>query len=89
LWATGVLVIAYFIACTITAIAGCSPMAKFWNQSLPGHCIDTVEFFRWNGVANMLLDFLVLCVPLPMAWRVKTTVQQKCILTGLFMLGGL
>ncbi|OQD83359.1 hypothetical protein PENANT_c017G11431 [Penicillium antarcticum] len=88
LWISGALVIAYFIACTITAITCCSPVAKFWDPSLPGHCIDTVAFFRWNGVANMLLDFLILCLPLPMAWRVKTTIRQKWVLTGLFMLGG-
>jgi hypothetical protein len=89
LWTSGVLVIAYFIAYTIAAIAECSPVSKSWNQSLPGHCIDTVAFFRWNGVANMFLDFLALCLPLPMAWRVKTTVRQKWLLTGLFLLGGL
>ncbi|KAJ5766595.1 uncharacterized protein N7511_004211 [Penicillium nucicola] len=89
LWTSGILVIAYFIACTITAISACSPVAKFWDSSLPGHCIDIVAFFRWNGMANMLLDFLVLCLPLPMTWRVKTTVRQKWILTGLFLLGGL
>jgi hypothetical protein len=89
LWGSGFLVIAYFIACTITAIAGCSPVSKFWDPKEPGHCIDEVAFFRWNGVGNMLLDFLILCLPLPMAWRVKTTMRQKWVLTGIFLLGGL
>ncbi|KAJ6087144.1 hypothetical protein N7467_006058 [Penicillium canescens] len=35
----------------------------------------------------MFLDLLVLCLPLPMAWRVKTTVRQKWVLTGVFLLG--
>jgi hypothetical protein len=86
---TGFLVIGYFIACVIAAIAGCSPVAKFWDTSLPGHCINEVAFFRWNGVANLILDFLVLCLPLPMAWRVKSTTRQEWILTGIFLLGGL
>ncbi|KAJ5555276.1 hypothetical protein N7461_003746 [Penicillium sp. DV-2018c] len=90
-WALGVsgfLVIGYFIACVTVSIAGCSPVAKFWHTSLPGHCIDEVAFFRWNGVANMFLDFLVLLLPLPMVWRVNTTRRQKWILTGIFLLGG-
>ncbi|KAJ6067411.1 uncharacterized protein N7446_004448 [Penicillium canescens] len=36
----------------------------------------------------MFLDLLVLCLPIPMAWRVKTTVRQKWVLTGVFLLGG-
>jgi hypothetical protein len=89
LWASAFLVVAYFIVCSIVSIVGCSPVSKSWDTSQPGHCIDEVAFFRWNGVGNMLLDFLVLCLPFPMAWRVNTTIQQKCILTGIFLLGGL
>ncbi|KAJ5780667.1 hypothetical protein N7457_005827 [Penicillium paradoxum] len=87
LWASGVLVICYFIACVIASIAGCSPVAKFWDTDIPGHCINEIAFFRWNGVANMILDFLVLSLPFPMAWRVNTTLRQKLILTGIFLLG--
>lgn len=89
LWASGCLVIGYYIACVIVSIAGCSPVSKFWDPSVPGKCINEIAFFRWNGVANMLLDFLVLCLPYPMAWRLQTTLRQKWILTGIFLLGGL
>ncbi|KAJ6178544.1 hypothetical protein N7519_009005 [Penicillium mononematosum] len=88
LWVSAFLVVAYFIVCSIVSIVGCSPVSKSWDKSQPGHCIDEVAFFRWNGVGNMLLDFLVLCLPFPMAWRVNTTIRQKCILTGIFLLGG-
>ncbi|KAJ5820243.1 hypothetical protein N7474_005834 [Penicillium riverlandense] len=88
LCATWFLVIGYFIACTIVSIAECLPVAKFWNPSGPGSCIDMVAFFRWNGVTNLILDVLVLCLPFPMAWRLQMTTRQKLILTGIFMLGG-
>ncbi|OQE29505.1 hypothetical protein PENSTE_c002G02241 [Penicillium steckii] len=87
LWISFGLVIAYFISCTIVSIISCSPVAKFWDPSLPGYCIDEVAFFRWNGFANMALDILVLCLPYPMAWRLQTSVRQKIILTGIFLLG--
>lgn len=89
LWASGSLVIAYYIACVITSIAGCSPVSKFWDPSVPGKCISQVVFFRYNGVGNMLLDVLILCLPYPMAWRLQTTARQKLILSGMFLLGGL
>ncbi|KAJ5220027.1 hypothetical protein N7468_009231 [Penicillium chermesinum] len=89
LYASAFLVIAYFVACTLAAIFGCWPVAKFWNPSLPGHCVDEVSFFRWSGIANILLDVLILCLPYPMAWRLQTTLRQKLTLSGLFLLGGL
>jgi hypothetical protein len=88
-WASWFLIIGYFIACTIVSIVGCFPVAEFWNPSVAGSCTDMLNYFRWNGVTNLLLDVLVLCLPFPMAWRLKTTIRQKIILTGIFMLGGL
>ncbi|KAJ5233793.1 uncharacterized protein N7469_005559 [Penicillium citrinum] len=88
LWISFGLVISYFISCTIVSIVSCSPVPKFWDPSLPGYCIDEVAFFRWNGFANMALDILVLCLPYPMAWRLQTSIRQKFILTGIFLLGG-
>lgn len=89
LWASGALVIGYYIACVIVLMASCRPMSKFWDPSIPGTCINLIAFFRWNGVGNMLLDVLILCLPYPMAWRLQTTLRQKWILTGIFLLGGL
>lgn len=89
LWTAGSLVIAYYIACVITSIAECSPVSKFWDPSVPGKCISQVDFFRYNGLGNMLLDILILCLPYPMAWRLQTTVRQKFILFGIFFLGSL
>jgi hypothetical protein len=65
------------------------PVNKFWDPSVPGKCIKQVDFFRYNGVANMTLDVLVLCLPYPMTWRLQTTARQKLILTGIVLLGGL
>ncbi|GLI77199.1 hypothetical protein PoHVEF18_005485 [Penicillium ochrochloron] len=69
-------------------MASCSPISKLWDSSIPGRCINEIAFFRWNGVGNMLLDVLILCLPYPMAWCLQTTLRQKCILTGIFLLGG-
>jgi hypothetical protein len=86
-YVSAVIIIAYGIACPIVAIAGCQPVSYFWNKNQPGRCIDEVNFFRWNGICSMLLDFLILCLPLPMAWRLKVTVRQKIIISCIFLLG--
>ncbi|KAJ9315305.1 hypothetical protein DTO271D3_4472 [Paecilomyces variotii] len=88
LWVSGGIIVSYFIACMIVCIAGCQPVSYFWNKHQPGKCIDEVNFFRWNGFTNMLLDFLVLCLPLSMTWQIRASWRQKFVISGIFLLGG-
>ncbi|KAJ5651920.1 hypothetical protein N7507_009346 [Penicillium longicatenatum] len=87
LWAAGAIVIAWCIASTLGVIFGCWPISKLWDPSLPGRCINIGAFGRWTGVANLLIDVLILCLPYPMAWRLQTSVRQKVILSGMFLMG--
>lgn len=92
LWVSGNLIISYYIACIITSVAGRLPVAKFWKAkfwNLDRTCIDEAAFFRWNCVANMILDAAVLYLPYVMARRLQATMRQKDILAGMFLLGNL
>ncbi|KAJ0426095.1 hypothetical protein BJY00DRAFT_124647 [Aspergillus carlsbadensis] len=86
------LIIGYFIACVIASIAGCLPVSYIWaryeTSPGPGSCFDEVAFFRWNGIANMLLDVLMLTLPLPMVWRMRMSRRRRLLLTGIFGMGG-
>lgn len=95
-WALGIswfLIIGYFVSCVIASIAGCSPVSYLWDQfkdpNAQGSCFNEIAFFRWNGIANMLLDILMLVLPLPMVWRMRMSRRQKVLLTGIFCMGGL
>lgn len=81
------IVIMYFVANLLAAIFECNPIAKYWNMGLSGKCVDTVAFYRWNGVANLLIDFMILTLTLPMVWQLSLKLQQKVVITGLFLLG--
>jgi hypothetical protein len=87
------LIIGYFIACVIASIAGCLPVSYVWTRygtpPGPGSCFNEVAFFRWNGIANMLLDILMLLLPLPMVWRMRMSRRRRLLLTGIFGMGGL
>ncbi|KAL2860786.1 uncharacterized protein BJX67DRAFT_326749 [Aspergillus lucknowensis] len=90
------LVLGWFVACVIASIAGCRPVEYFWTrfeaprEAAPagGSCFNEVAFFRWNGIANMLLDILMLVLPLPMVWRMKMSRRRRMLLTGVFLMGG-
>ncbi|KAJ5718278.1 hypothetical protein N7488_003924 [Penicillium malachiteum] len=86
-WVSGFLVVAYWIACTLVTIFECWPIPKLWIPNHPGKCINIGAFGRWSGLANVIIDILILCLPYPMAWRLQVTLRQKLILTGIFLLG--
>ncbi|KAL4923821.1 uncharacterized protein BDV17DRAFT_301564 [Aspergillus undulatus] len=103
LWSSWFLITAYFIACVIASIFGCRPVSYLWTRfedrntnansdaeaQIQGSCFKEVAFFRWNGIANMFLDILMLVLPLPMVWYMRTSRRQKVLLTGIFSMGGL
>jgi hypothetical protein len=81
------LLVAFLIACPIVAVAGCHPVSYYWNKNQQGSCINEVDFYRGNGIANVILDFVIFCLPVPMTLRLNTTVRQKIIISGIFILG--
>lgn len=81
------LLVAFLIACPIVAVAGCHPVSYYWNKNQVGSCINEVDFYRGNGIANVILDFVIFCLPIPMILRLNTTVRQKLIISGIFVLG--
>ncbi|KAF3762737.1 hypothetical protein M406DRAFT_18111, partial [Cryphonectria parasitica EP155] len=87
IYVVGVLVVSYFIVCVVLSIAGCQPVSYFWNKAQAGRCFNEVNFFRANGITNMLLDITVLILPLPMVWRLDLELRQKLAVTGMFLLG--
>ncbi|KAL9012167.1 MAG: hypothetical protein Q9173_003048 [Seirophora scorigena] len=54
------IVVLYFIVCLIVAVLECHPVAFYWDKSIRGGtCINQNQFYRWNGVSNLLIDFMV------------------------------
>lgn len=84
------LVLFYFVACLLAAIFECNPVASYWDKTIPGFkCVNEVAFYRWNGVANLLIDFMILTLTIPMIWGLSLKLQQKLQLSALFLLGAL
>lgn len=84
------IVACYFLVCLFVAIFECKPVAYYWDKSiLGGSCINETQFYRWNGVANLLIDFMILSLTFPMVWRLKITLRQKITVSGIFALGTL
>ncbi|KAA8648461.1 uncharacterized protein ATNIH1004_004346 [Aspergillus tanneri] len=74
---------AIFLACALQ----CRPLRAYWDKSIEGHCFDSNEFFIVNQVFNVIMDFVILALPVPMIWNLQRAWQDKLALNGVFALG--
>lgn len=88
LWITTGLVTAWFIAIETSVIVECLPIHALWDFT-PGRCININAFFLGSGIPNILLNFIILVLPLPMIWTLQIERSYKLVLSSVFLLGGL
>ena len=65
----------------------CSPPAKLWNPSLPGHCMSAPNYWYSVAAIDIGMDFLVLLLPLPAIVALRLPRKQKFGLLCVFLLG--
>ena len=88
--AAWIIAMLYYIVDFFVGIFECEPVAYFWDKTIKGGtCINQSQFFRWSGVANLLIDFMILTLTIPLIWRLNLKVRQKASLSAIFLLGTL
>ncbi|RDW56860.1 hypothetical protein BP5796_12927 [Coleophoma crateriformis] len=83
----GSLSVGWCISIIMVSVFQCTPIAKTWNPTLPGHCINLKGSFIGNAIPNILTDAAILALPMPQVWHLHTSVLQKCQLSFVFLLG--
>ncbi|OCK82620.1 hypothetical protein K432DRAFT_471464, partial [Lepidopterella palustris CBS 459.81] len=85
--------IGYWITIIVVINVGCRPLSYFWmrytDPSAVGTCIDIPKFFFGNGIAAMLIDVIILCVPIPIVWGLQMPTSQKLAVVSILLLGSL
>ncbi|KAL9597906.1 MAG: hypothetical protein Q9219_004859 [cf. Caloplaca sp. 3 TL-2023] len=79
----------YVLALSFAILFECSPVAKFWNPLLEGECVDSTKLYLANAILNVIFDFVVLLVPVPMLRKLQIPRRQKLVIAGLFSLGSI
>ncbi|KAL5336834.1 hypothetical protein BJX70DRAFT_260695 [Aspergillus crustosus] len=75
---------AIFLACALQ----CRPLNSYWDHSVNGTCFDSNKFIIVNQIFNVIMDFVILALPVPMIWNLQRAWQDKLALNGVFALGG-
>ena len=82
-------VIAWGIAVILVSIFQCNPVRGEWDLTVPATCISLEDFYIGNAVPNIAMDAIILALPIPNVWALQMSLKQKCVVLGLFLLGGL
>lgn len=87
----GAACIACFIAEILSDMLQCHPITAAWDPAFlfSSQCINLEAYFWGISATNMILDVIILCMPLRVVWELELPTRQKCILSGIFIMGGL
>ena len=84
-----VFIIGYAFASIMATIFQCSPIAKSFDHSIEGHCLNVTAFWYSNASANFIGDLLILALPIRVVKGLHLPKAQKWGLMLVFSLGGL
>lgn len=83
---------AFVAALQLAVILGtlllCKPLAYSWNKLIPGgHCGDATENYLAIGVVNMVIDFAIVLLPMPILYGLQMSARNKVAIMGILSLG--
>lgn len=77
----------YITALLIEFAAICRPFHRYWVEEAQGHCGDIQLGIIAAAVVNLILDFLVVFLPMPMVWKLKMPASKKIGVSVVFGMG--
>ncbi|KAJ6045521.1 uncharacterized protein N7446_012385 [Penicillium canescens] len=83
----GSIVIGWVVAIICVSVFQCTPIAKAWNPTLSGTCINLKGSFIGNAVPNILTDIAILALPVHVVWGLHATVTHRLSVIAVFLLG--
>jgi len=84
----GVVLIITWIVYFCVQMVMCVPFAYQWDKTIPnGKCLNQFAIFVWIGLPSIATDLMIIILPLPIIWRLQTSINQKIGLTITFLTG--
>ena len=82
-----VFISAWAVTLAFLLTLACIPVAKFWDASIEGRCLDNLTIWYVMAGVNLVTDFSIFSMPLPVIRNLQLPRQQKFLLMGVFGLG--
>ncbi|KAL8935127.1 MAG: hypothetical protein Q9216_005577 [Gyalolechia sp. 2 TL-2023] len=91
-WTIGVVLTLWSVISLLLKIFACRPVKASFDLHLyllPSTVcpIKAYEITNWHGLCNILTDFAILILPIPMVWKLHVTARKKIGLAAVFATG--
>jgi len=86
---TSTFAMCWFISTALVSAMACLPAQKFWEPSLPGHCVNFNVFTLANGILELFIDLAIVLLPIQMILGLQLSRRNQFILCFVFSLAGL
>ncbi|KAH7337358.1 hypothetical protein BKA66DRAFT_435411 [Pyrenochaeta sp. MPI-SDFR-AT-0127] len=86
-WLVMAVVVAYTVWTIFGSIFACVPVRAFWTRE-PAKCINQFAMWFTNAAINILTDFAIIILPMPVIRSLNLARRQKQALMGIFAVGG-
>lgn len=67
----------------------CLPLAKLWDPTLPGTCVNILPFYYANTYIMIAIDSIMYVMPMIFTWNLALRRPQRIVLNLLFALGSM
>ncbi|KAI0596914.1 hypothetical protein F4775DRAFT_562414 [Biscogniauxia sp. FL1348] len=80
-------IVVYTVGLLFGTLFACTPMHKAWDVNVTGgHCVNPAGRFIATAVLNLVSDLVILCLPLPIVYKLQVSKAQKFGLLVVFTL---
>ncbi|KAL7800067.1 hypothetical protein V8C37DRAFT_3685 [Trichoderma ceciliae] len=87
--AVAVFMALWAISCAFVAIFQCTPIAFGWDPTIPGgFCVNYGALVLVAGICNIITDFVILAMPIPLVLKLNLSPQRKRMVIFIFAMGG-
>ncbi|KAE8149716.1 hypothetical protein BDV25DRAFT_172711 [Aspergillus avenaceus] len=81
------ILVAQAVSFVLTAAFQCTPIARAWDKTIPGHCVTINHFYLANAALNILTDILTYTLPIRVIFNLHMPSKQKIALAAILCLG--
>ncbi|KAJ5541011.1 hypothetical protein N7494_006087 [Penicillium frequentans] len=81
------IIASYMLAAFFASVFQCTPVARAWDKTISGSCIDITTNWYANAGFSISTDIIILALPMYPIYHSKMVINRKIALMGVFALG--
>ncbi|KAL8900042.1 MAG: hypothetical protein Q9207_005880 [Kuettlingeria erythrocarpa] len=87
LYTIAAVLLLYLTAGLPVTVFQCRPVAYMWTRQGKGSCNDHLAFLYFSQAYMIATDIIILCLPIPVVWRLHLRKGKKIGVLTIFLLG--